>query len=397
MRARLLRSAIPSRTGIPKEYRTKGDVSGSNGLHFKDQSAVFREVDGHGEIVLDFSIDATAITKGDPKFQAQIKISDIDVNVQLMQSSAGNRLLLFGYGDGRPPENYREFPIDGPINGRWQVRLLYGLLLVTREGAPVGQDGISTVDSKFTSVMLASIHGAFSVREFAVHRLLDASFSQKDEQDLVEADANAGQAQQAALYSQYDKAAALVQQSFDTYSRILGPQSVRSTWAEGALGSYLSHTGVTGAARSHIEKAIKSFEQTLGPDHPLTASAQLMMANLLIGIDDVDQGHPLAESALKTALLVYGDRSQVVAAALSTYAAGNLKNHKPREAAESLAAALSIREQAFGKGNFHLTPYMIQLGELYEQLERLPECKISFDRRVQDLEIQCRRGSFKSS
>ena len=61
-------------------------------------------------------------------------------------------------------------------------------------------------------------------------------------------------------------------------------------------------------------------------------------------------------------------RSPVVAAALSTYAAGNLENHKPEEAAESLAAALSIREQAFGKDNIHLTPYMIQLGELYEQL-----------------------------
>ncbi|MGC1863421.1 MAG: hypothetical protein WA733_20450 [Methylocystis sp.] len=203
---------------IPKEYRTKGDVSGSNGLHFKDQSAVFREVDGHGEIILDFSIDDTAMIKDDPKFQAQIKISDTAVNVQLVQSSAGNRLMLFGYADGRPPENYREFPIEGPINGHWQVRLVYGLLLVTKEGALIGQDGISTVDSKFTGVMLASIHGVFSVREFAVHRLLDASFSQKDEKDLVEADANAGQAQQAALYSQYDKAAALVQQSFDTYS-----------------------------------------------------------------------------------------------------------------------------------------------------------------------------------
>jgi hypothetical protein len=201
--------------GIPKEYRTKGDVSGSNGLYLKDQSAVFREVDGHGEIILDFSIDATTIAKGDPKFQAQIKIRD--TNVQLLQSSAGNRLLLFGSGDGRPPENYREFPIDGPINGHWQVRLLYGLLLVTKEGAPVGQDGISTVDSKFTGVMLASIHGAFSVREFAVHRLVDPSLSQKDEQDLLEADANAVQAQQAALYSRYDKAAALIQQAFAPY------------------------------------------------------------------------------------------------------------------------------------------------------------------------------------
>jgi hypothetical protein len=229
--------------------------------------------------------------------------------------------------------------------------------------------------ASFTGVMLASIHGAFSVREFAVHRLLDASFSQKDEQDLVEADANAGQAQQAALFSRYDKAAALVQQSLETYSRILGPQSARAAWAEGALGSYLTHTGLLGAARSHIENALKSFEQTLGSDHPLTATAQLMMANLLIGIDDVDQGYPLAESALRTAILVYGDRSPVVAAALSTYAAGNLKNHKPREAAESLATALSIREEAFGKGNFHLTQYMIQLGELYEQLGDYPKAK----------------------
>jgi hypothetical protein len=120
---------------------------------------------------------------------------------------------------------------------------------------------------------------------------------------------------------------------------------------------------------------MKSFEQKLGPDHPLTATAQLMMANLLIGIDDVDQGYPFAENALKTALLVYGDRSPVVAAALSTYAAGNLKNHKAKEAAESLAAALSIRERVFGKGDFHLTPYMIQLGELYEQLGDYPNAK----------------------
>lgn len=361
--------------GVPKEYRTKGDVSGNNGLHLKDQSAVFREVGGHGEIILDFSLEATAITKGDPKFQAQISISDTAVNIQLVQSSAGNRLLLFGYGDGRPPENYREFPIDGPINGRWQVRLSYGLLLVTKEGAPVGQDGISTVDSKFTGVMLASIRGAFSIREFAVNRLLDPPLSQRDAQDLAEADANAGQAQEAALYSQYDKAAAFVQQAIGTYIRVLGPQSVRSAWAEGALGSYLSHTGVTGAARSHIENAMRSFEQTLGPDHPLTATAQLMMANLLIGIDDVDQGYPFAEKALNTALLVYGDRSPVVAAALSTYAAGNLKSHKPREAAESLAAALSIRERVFGKGDLHLTPYMLQLGELYQQLGDYPSAK----------------------
>jgi hypothetical protein len=88
-----------------------------------------------------------------------------------------------------------------------------------------------------------------------------------------------------------------------------------------------------------------------------------MMANLLIGIGDVDQGFPLAERALKTALLVYGDRSPVVAAALSTYAAGNLGNHRPREAAQSLATALSIREKTFRKGDLHLTPYMIQLGE----------------------------------
>jgi tetratricopeptide (TPR) repeat protein len=252
---------------------------------------------------------------------------------------------------------------------------LYGLLLVTKEGALVGQDGISTVGSKFTGVMIASIHGAFSVGEFAVHRLPDASFSQKDQQDLVEADANASHAQQAALYSHYDEAATLVQQAFQTYGRILGQQSVRAAWAEGALGSYLTHAGVTGVARSHIEQAIDSFEQTLSPDHPLTAMAQLMMANLLIGIDDVDQGFPLAESALKTALLVYGDRSPVVAAPLSTYAAGYLKKNKPREAAESLAKALSIREEAFGKGNFHLTPYMIQLGELYEQLGDYPKAK----------------------
>lgn len=361
--------------GIPKEYRTKGDVSGSNGLHFNDQSAVFRDVDGHGEIILDFSIDATVITAGDPKFQAQIRINDTAVNVQLVQSPSGNRLLLFGYRDGRPPENYREFPIEGPITGHWQVRLFYGLLLVIKDGAPVGQDGISTVDSKFTGVMLASVRGAFSIREFSVQRLLNYSLSQKDKQDLADADAEAGQAQQAALYSQYENAAALVQRAYDRYSRILGPESVIAAWAEGALGSYLSHTGVTGAARIHIEKALKSFEQTLSADHPLTATAQLMMANLLIGIGDVDQGYPLAESALNTALLVYGDRSPVVAAALSTYAAGNLKNHNPEEAAKSLATALSIREDTFGKGNLHLTPYMIQLGELYERLGDLPKAK----------------------
>jgi hypothetical protein len=178
-------------------------------LHFKNALAVFRKVDGHGEISPDFTLDTPTITKGDPKFQAQIYIGKTSVKVQLVQSSAGNRLLLFGFRDGLPPENYSEFPIGGPIRGRWQVRLLYGLLIVTKEGSFVGQDGISTVDSTFTGVMLASIHGGFSVHEFAVRRLLDASLRQKDEQDLAEADAKAGQAQQAALYSQDEKTAAL--------------------------------------------------------------------------------------------------------------------------------------------------------------------------------------------
>src|ERR1700730_8299007 len=101
--------------------------------------------------------------------------------------------------------------------------------------------------------MLASIHGKFSVGHLAVSRLLDPPRNEADQRSLAEAYSLRGQAQQAALFGADQKAVGLMQQVFETYNRILGPQAVFTAWAEGGLGGYLNRTGVVGAARAHIE------------------------------------------------------------------------------------------------------------------------------------------------
>ncbi|HVJ52651.1 MAG TPA: tetratricopeptide repeat protein [Aliidongia sp.] len=100
------------------------------------------------------------------------------------------------------------------------------------------------------------------------------------------------------------------------------------------------------AARAAALEAVEMLEQTLGPDHPRTASTLQLLSTLALKLGDFDE----AEALLRRALAIYRAASREGGIAMALSGLGHLMQVRGRDAeAEShYREALEIRERLYG-------------------------------------------------
>ena len=368
-------------------YETTGDAQVSDGLLLGPRSAIAKQLSGESAATL--TVDLAENERIDAEWKLQLTLrfeGSHSVSAQLVTSKEGSRLLVFEVlGEDRNPGTFREFQVTSPVTGTWSLGFHLGHVTVSFNGVRVGEAAVTPSDSQITGAFVASIRGRSRVSRLRIDCQQTARTLTSDEiRLLAQADANQTRAQNDALFSRYLAAANAMALAVAGYERVLGEGAFRTIWARGALVAlYFSHLGRYSQARLLLEKALNDFTELLGRDHPYTATAQLMLANLLIGINDAQQGMPLAESALRTAIRVYGDRSPTVAAPLSSYAAAFAALGNYSAAADALAAAVKIREDEFGSEDSHSVRYLIQLADLQARAGRADAARESLQRALQ--------------
>lgn len=370
-----------------ERYETTGYARSAGGLVLGPRSGIVKRLDCESAFTLSFDLAEQEQADGEWKNQLTLKFAgEHSVSMQIISSNARTKLLLFELPEGNEPRRLREFEISDQLIGRWSLGFHLGHVAVRHDGRVVGETAVDPSDTPITSVLLASVRGRAKVGRLLIEcQQGRRPLSLEDTNLLSEANSNASNAQEQALYSRYAEAANSMASAVSTYERLLGESAFRTTWARGALGSYLSHLGRYAQARPMLEKSLNDFANLLGDEHPYTASAQLMLANLLIGIDDAQQGMPLAERALQTARRVYGDRSPTVAAALSSYAAALQALGDYGSAADALAMAVQVREAYFGVNDPHSLRYLLQLADLQMRAGRMEAARADLQRALRIL------------
>ncbi len=366
-----------------ERYQTSGDVTVNEGLRLAPKSSIYRDLAGSGVIRVRVDVGEPDAV-GDWKLQLKLDFDGgrLSAVAQIVQSEGQRKVLLFGFDrEQEKPEDLREFRVDSAIGGTWELAFSYGQVELFHADNPIGETAITASDQDISGVMLASLRGNATIQKLQISSEgprppLDSEKSQA----IQEANALVAKAESEALFARHTKAVEVMQKAVSIYIRVLGDNNFRTAWAQGALGSYLTRTGSYRSARMYIEKSLETFTSILGESHVYTATSQLMLANLLIGVEDAEQGLPLAKRALDTAIRAYGENSPTVAAALTSYAAGSLKLGDVAETDWALRTALRIREESFGADNFHLTPYLIQLGEFESRHGNSADAKSLLDR-----------------
>ena len=146
----------------------------------------------------------------------------------------------------------------------------------------------------------------------------------------------------------YAEAQASLEQALDILQQTLGDEHPRTATALNVLGAVQSERGDFMAARMMFERALAIRERVLGPDHPDTATSLNNLASLLRSTGDYAAAQPLVEQALAIRERVLGPdhlqtASSLINLAALLQAAGDYAAARPL-----LERALTITERALG-------------------------------------------------
>jgi CHAT domain-containing protein len=338
---------------------------------------VVKRLSCESAITVVFDVTELQRVSGDWKPQITLKFSEsASVSMQIVAAKDSAQLLVLELDGSKEPKSLRNFQISDQLTGRWEFEFLLGHIIVRHDGREIGEAAVGPSDQPIEHVLIASVRGNTRLGRLKINcQTPPPPPTREQESQLSRASELSAVAQEHARYSRYGEAAKAMSETVTIYERVLGPSAFRTTWARGAIGSYLTHLGRLAEARPILEKSLSDFSRSLGDGHPYTASAQLMLANFLIGINDAQQGLPLAERALETVRRNYGGDSPTLAAALSTYSAGLAVLGDYEGAAEALSMAVKVREAYFGSEDPHSLRYIVRLAELQVRSDRRNEAR----------------------
>jgi len=146
----------------------------------------------------------------------------------------------------------------------------------------------------------------------------------------------------------YDEARRLFERAVASYEQVLGSEHPATAASLNNLASLLQDQGDYQGARALCERALAIYEKALGPDHPVTATTLNNLAFVLKSLGDYTGARPLYERVLAIREKTQGAEHPDTAASLNNLA-GLLYAQDDYEGARRLyERALSVSEKALG-------------------------------------------------
>jgi eukaryotic-like serine/threonine-protein kinase len=140
------------------------------------------------------------------------------------------------------------------------------------------------------------------------------------------------------------------------------------TWAEGALADLLWRRGDADGAEARRRHILSLRLGVLGPDHPATAEAMLLLGNLLVRRGRLDEGENLVREGAVMYGRSVGERHPTYAAALVDHAEALGRQDRLAAADSVLILAAAIRRERYGSENHGYVDVLIRRGVLQTRL-----------------------------
>ena len=142
----------------------------------------------------------------------------------------------------------------------------------------------------------------------------------------------------------------------------------RTAWLLGQAGLHLTIHGQAVAARPLLERALRTAEATVGPDHPTVATALSNLALALRELGQAGAAQPLLERALTIDEAAFGPDDPAVATDLSNLAGVLLELGQAGAAQPVLERALRIGENTYGPDHPEVTTNLNNLAMVLKDL-----------------------------
>lgn len=165
---------------------------------------------------------------------------------------------------------------------------------------------------------------------------------------LAEAEQLSEQSQELAKQNKNEAAISLEERAVKIYEQVLGPEHSRVGGALGLLASLYKTVGDNNRAESLLQRALQIFEKNFGRDHFSVSLALVSLADLYTDKSDYDRAHPLYERALKIRETALGPDHTYVASVLLRLFDLYKRNRDHSRSESLLRRALKIFETKLG-------------------------------------------------
>ena len=145
-----------------------------------------------------------------------------------------------------------------------------------------------------------------------------------------------------------EEARAPLDQALELYTRLFGPDDVRTLNMVFNAAALHLRTGDLPRAEQELRAAHHRIRDALGPDHPTVASTLVELADVLRRTARPALARDADLEALRIRTLVYGERSPKAAECLRALAADDIALGQPTDAGRRLIKAISILEETVG-------------------------------------------------
>ena len=166
----------------------------------------------------------------------------------------------------------------------------------------------------------------------------------------------------------YDEAQRVAKELLEKCEQVLGPEHPGTATALMLLGQTHDGRFRWAAALPLYKRALKIREKSLGPEHPKTAWSLFHLARCYILLGNPVKGQPLAQRALRIREQVLGPEHPDTAASLRLlgYLYTEMGNH--HQALRLLQRSLQIEEKVLGAEDVATAYTLAHLGRLYGQM-----------------------------
>jgi CHAT domain-containing protein len=166
----------------------------------------------------------------------------------------------------------------------------------------------------------------------------------------------------------YDEAQRVAKELLEKCEQVLGPEHPGTATALMLLGQTHGGRFRWAAALPLYKRALKIREKSLGPEHPETAWSLFHLARCYILLGNPVKGQPLAQRALRIREQVLGPEHPDTAASLRLlgYLYTEMGNH--HQALRLLQRSLQIEEKVLGAEDVATAYTLAHLGRLYGQM-----------------------------
>jgi tetratricopeptide (TPR) repeat protein len=175
----------------------------------------------------------------------------------------------------------------------------------------------------------------------------------------------------------------MMRRALKIYQQSLGPDHPNVARSLNNLAQLLSDTNRLSEAEPMMWRALKIDELSFGPDHPEVATDLNNLASLLLSTNRLSEAEPMMRRALKIDELSFGQDHPNVAIRLNNLAQLLTATNRLSEAEPMMRRALTIHEQSFGPDHPKVAICLNNLAQLLSDTNRLSEAEPLMRRALQ--------------